>query len=226
MWESCSYMLRVVGNYHDHWKYRSTDWLFQDCDLEVREDQDHLSFYPGYSDLLVEKNLDSDADLVEFFGLVMSQREKEGWSWWTIFQLKFLYIVTWPGGQWCCTCSTVQRTGAARFYLCTLTNKIKILTITPTLTSMLSHIIYTHSYTHIHILKYSHSYLHSQLHTYSLTYTNTHTHIYTHILFILALIQYLTSHSHTKLHYFYFDTHNTHNNTHNYTALKFRVVLS
>ena len=79
-WEARSYMLRVAGNYAHHGRYRATGWLCQACNLQVREDQDHLSQCEGYADLLQGRNLLDDAELVEFFRLVMARREREGWN--------------------------------------------------------------------------------------------------------------------------------------------------
>ena len=52
LWEVRSYMLDIADNYPSHRKYEKYDWLCQACDLKVREDQDHLTKCPGYSDLL------------------------------------------------------------------------------------------------------------------------------------------------------------------------------
>ena len=79
-WEVRSYMLDVAGNYSHHHKYESSGWLCQACSLQIREDQDHLSQCKGYSDLIRNKDLNDDADLVAFFKLVMARREANGWD--------------------------------------------------------------------------------------------------------------------------------------------------
>ena len=73
-------MLKVAGNYSHHHRYAATGWRCQGCDLQVREDQDHLTRCRGYADLLQGKDLDNDVELVEFFRLVMARREREGWD--------------------------------------------------------------------------------------------------------------------------------------------------
>ena len=79
-WEARSYMLPVAGNYPGYTKYQGSGWLCQACSLQVREDQDHLALCPGYTDLLVGKDINIDSDLIEFFRLVMARKEKEGWN--------------------------------------------------------------------------------------------------------------------------------------------------
>ena len=73
------FMIHVAGNYPSHKKYEKTQWLCQACDGKVREDQDHLTQCPGYTDLIHGVNMDSDRDLVGFYKRVMERREKEGW---------------------------------------------------------------------------------------------------------------------------------------------------
>ena len=73
-------MLDVAGNYSHHRKYESTGWLCQACTLEVREDQDHLSQCEGYADLLQGRDMYDDQEILEFYRLVMSRREEQGWN--------------------------------------------------------------------------------------------------------------------------------------------------
>ena len=80
IWEMRSYMLDVAGNYSHHKKYESTGWLCQACSFQVREDQDHLTQCHGYTDLLQGRNLDIDAELVDFYKAVMARREEQGWD--------------------------------------------------------------------------------------------------------------------------------------------------
>ena len=51
-WEVQAYMLKVAGNYSHQQRYAATGWRCQGCDLQVREDQDHLIRCRGYADLL------------------------------------------------------------------------------------------------------------------------------------------------------------------------------
>ena len=50
-------MLRVAMNYPGHGKYTSTGWRYQACEQEVREDQEHLAYFEGYSDCRTGKDL-------------------------------------------------------------------------------------------------------------------------------------------------------------------------
>ena len=79
-WEVRAYMLRVAGNYSHHSRYLATGWLCQACQLQVREDQDHLTSCAGYEDLREGKDMDDDKVLVEFYTAVMRRREQEGWD--------------------------------------------------------------------------------------------------------------------------------------------------
>ena len=79
-WEVRSYMLHVAGNYSHFQKYAGTGWLCRACNLQVREDQDHLGRCKGYADLFVDKDLDNDEHLVAFFKMVMKRREENGWD--------------------------------------------------------------------------------------------------------------------------------------------------
>ena len=67
-----AYLLDLAGNYSHHRKYETTGWLCQACNLGVREDQDHVTQCNGYSNLIQDKNLDEDADLVTFYKSVMT----------------------------------------------------------------------------------------------------------------------------------------------------------
>ena len=88
-WEMRSYMLRVAGNYPGHKKYLATGWQCQACLEQVREDQDHLTSCSGYSDLIQDKDMENDEDLVDFFSKVMARRERNGWD-------KCNHAVWWP----------------------------------------------------------------------------------------------------------------------------------
>ena len=50
-WEVRSHMLDVAGNYPGVNKYKASGWMCQACNLEVREDQEHLTVCNGYEDL-------------------------------------------------------------------------------------------------------------------------------------------------------------------------------
>ena len=73
-------MLRVAENYCHHSRYLATGWLCQACQLQVRENQDHLASCNGYENLREGKDMDNDKELVEFFQSVMRRREKQGWD--------------------------------------------------------------------------------------------------------------------------------------------------
>ena len=45
---------------------------------QVKEDQDHLTYCSGYSDL--PQGMDMERDLVDFFTDVIARREKNGWD--------------------------------------------------------------------------------------------------------------------------------------------------
>ena len=79
-WEVRAYMLRVAGNYSHHSRYLATGWLCQACQLQVREDQDHLASCDGYKDLREGMDMDDDKELVKFIQKVMRRREKQGWD--------------------------------------------------------------------------------------------------------------------------------------------------
>ena len=79
-WEIRSHMLDVAGNYPGHSKYKATSWLCQACNLEVREDQEHLTVCEGYQDLRGDANLGNEGELVKFFNSVMERRELNEWN--------------------------------------------------------------------------------------------------------------------------------------------------
>ena len=80
-WELRAYMLKVAGNYSHHSRYLATDWRCQACQLQVREDQDHLATTcDGYKDLREGKDMDDDKEMVDFFRMVMRRREQQGWD--------------------------------------------------------------------------------------------------------------------------------------------------
>ena len=73
-------VLHVAGNYSHSRRYKATGWRCQACVSQVREDQDHMGLCQGYSDLRQGLDLDRDDDMVEFFRLVMTRREQQGWD--------------------------------------------------------------------------------------------------------------------------------------------------
>ena len=75
-----SHMLHVAGNYPGHTKYQGSMWKCQACNLEVKEDQDHLTICQGYEDLRVEADLRNETELVEFFTRVMERRKENKWD--------------------------------------------------------------------------------------------------------------------------------------------------
>ena len=79
-WEIRSHMLDVAGNYPGHSKYKASLWLCQACNLEVKEDQEHLTVCEGYQDLRGDADLDNEEELVEFFNSVMERRKLNEWN--------------------------------------------------------------------------------------------------------------------------------------------------
>ena len=79
-WEVRSHMLRVAGNYPGHLKYAATEWKCQACQMEVREDQEHLAICEGYYDCRIGKDLTQENELVHFFRSVMARRKEMGWD--------------------------------------------------------------------------------------------------------------------------------------------------
>ena len=73
-------MLDVAGNYPGHNKYQGSMWRCQACDLEVKEDQEHIAECKGYEDLRGDADLGDQADLVEFFNGVMERRKENKWN--------------------------------------------------------------------------------------------------------------------------------------------------
>ena len=57
-----------------------TGRLCQACQLQVREDQDHLAGFSGYEDLREGQDFGDDKELVEFYQAVMKRREQQGWD--------------------------------------------------------------------------------------------------------------------------------------------------
>ena len=79
-WEVRSYMMDVAGNYPGHKKYKATMWRCQACDLEVKENQEHLTVCEGYEDLRGDADLGNEKELVEFFNRVMGRRKEKEWN--------------------------------------------------------------------------------------------------------------------------------------------------
>ena len=59
-WEIWSHMLDVAGNYPGHSMYKASSWLCQACNLEVKEDQEHLTACEGYKDLRGDADLGNE----------------------------------------------------------------------------------------------------------------------------------------------------------------------
>ena len=79
-WEIRSHMLDVAGNYPRHSKYKASSWLCQACNLEVREDQEHLTVCEGYQDLRGDADLGNEEELVNFLNRVMERRKENDWN--------------------------------------------------------------------------------------------------------------------------------------------------
>ena len=65
LWCQQAWQLDVAGNYPGHSKYKASLWLCQACNLEVKEDQEHLTVCEGYQDLRGDADLDNEEELVE-----------------------------------------------------------------------------------------------------------------------------------------------------------------
>ena len=55
-------------------------WLCQACNLEVREDQEHLTVCEGYQDLRGDADLGNEEELVNFLNRVMERRKENDWN--------------------------------------------------------------------------------------------------------------------------------------------------
>ena len=64
----------VQTNYKGDKKFTSNKWLCRDC--KVEDTQDHILRCPTYQHLRIEKNLNDDKDLVNYFRKVIDIREK------------------------------------------------------------------------------------------------------------------------------------------------------
>ena len=73
-------MLDVAGNYPGQRKYEGSKWRCQACNLEVKEDQEHLTVCEGYEDLRGDADLGNETELVEFFSKVMGRRKENKWD--------------------------------------------------------------------------------------------------------------------------------------------------
>ena len=54
--------------------------MCQACNLEVKEDQEHLTVCEGYKDLRGDADLGNEEELVMFFNSVMERRELNEWN--------------------------------------------------------------------------------------------------------------------------------------------------
>ena len=54
--------------------------MCQACNLEVREDQEHLTVCNGYEDLRRDTDLNLENELVDFFNKVMERRKLNKWD--------------------------------------------------------------------------------------------------------------------------------------------------
>ena len=70
----------MAGNYPGHSNYKASSWLCQACNLEFKEDQEHLTVCEGYKDLRGDADLDNEEELVEFFNSVMERRKLNEWN--------------------------------------------------------------------------------------------------------------------------------------------------
>ena len=70
----------MAGNYPGHNKYAATRWRCQACQLQVREDQEHLVSCMGYADIPTGKDLTVEDERVSFLMSVLARRKERGWD--------------------------------------------------------------------------------------------------------------------------------------------------
>ena len=68
-------MLKVKFNYKNVNAYSHSNWLCDSCEKAV-ETQSHILWCPAYKNLREGKDINSDDDLMEYIGKVMTIREK------------------------------------------------------------------------------------------------------------------------------------------------------
>ena len=78
-WQVRSNMLDLAGNFPNHSKYKESMGRCKACDLQVREDQEHVTECVGYQDLRTDADLEQEPELVNFFSKVMERRQRNGW---------------------------------------------------------------------------------------------------------------------------------------------------
>ena len=78
-WQVRSCMLDLAANFPNHSKYKESMGRCKACDLQVREDQGHVTQCVGYQDLRIDLDLEQEPELVNFFSKVMERRQRNGW---------------------------------------------------------------------------------------------------------------------------------------------------
>ena len=71
--------IEVKYNFKNNPKYKAERWRCDSCVSELAiEDQQHIIVCPAYEKLRVNRSLDNDQDLVNYFKEVLSIRDKLG----------------------------------------------------------------------------------------------------------------------------------------------------
>ena len=70
----------LAGNFPNHAKYKKSMARCQACDIQVMEDQEHVSKCVCYQDLRADADLEQEPEPVEYFSKVMERRKKNGWN--------------------------------------------------------------------------------------------------------------------------------------------------
>ena len=70
-------MLKFAGNYSHDERFRKSNWLCEACDLQITEDQVHITQCSGYTDLKVSRDIEfNNDDLVSFYQDVLARRDE------------------------------------------------------------------------------------------------------------------------------------------------------
>ena len=79
-WRVRSSMLDLAGNFPNQAKYKKSMAKCHACNLQAREDQEHVTKCVGYQDLRADADLGNEPELVEYFSKVMERRKTNGWN--------------------------------------------------------------------------------------------------------------------------------------------------
>ena len=80
-WEVRNHLLNAAVNMLGQTKYEAPSWKCKACNMEVQEDQEHLTKCAGYEDLHNSAaDLGNEVELVEFFSRAMGRRREKNWD--------------------------------------------------------------------------------------------------------------------------------------------------